>query len=274
MTRKSQKKIATINDFSGFGRCSISVTLPIVSALKIQCCPIPTSIFSNHTGFPSFFYTDYTEHMNAYMDEWVKLGLRFDGILTGFLGSEKQINPIKRFFKLFKTDETIVVVDPVMGDYGKLYPTYTAKLAQSLKSLISLADILTPNLTEACVLADVDYQPHMDDKSLLRLCQKLSVQGPRRIVITGLERGSNLENFVYVRDEEPQTIGSAQIGPCRSGTGDVFSSIVVGDVVNGVDFSQSVRHAVDFISKTMKITLDMGVPPTDGLCFEELLQDL
>ena len=123
MSHNQQKKIAVINDFCGFGRCSIVTSLPIISAMKIQCCPLPTSIFSNHTGYDSFFYTDYTEHMNSYIDEWVKLNLRFNGILTGFLGSPEQIGIVKRFFELFKSNDNVIVVDPVMGDNGKLYPT-------------------------------------------------------------------------------------------------------------------------------------------------------
>ena len=125
MSHNNQKKIAVINDFSGFGRCSIAVALPIISAMKIQCCPVPTSIFSNHTGFSSFFYSDYTEHMDAYIDEWKKLDLQFEGICTGFLGSVKQIEIVERFLQHFKTARTTVIMDPVMGDYGKLYPTYS-----------------------------------------------------------------------------------------------------------------------------------------------------
>ena len=129
MSHNRQKKIAVINDFCGFGRCSIAASLPIISALKIQCCPLPTSIFSNHTGFESFYYTDYTEHMVRYMQEWEKLDLQFHGILTGFLGSPEQIQIVKSFFERFKTDSNITVIDPVMGDYGRLYPTYSPRLA-------------------------------------------------------------------------------------------------------------------------------------------------
>ena len=132
MSHNRQKKIAVINDFTGFGRCSIAASLPIISAMKIQCCPLPTSIFSNHTGFDSFFFTDYTKHMNAYMDEWKKLDLRFAGILTGFLGSPEQIEIVKHFLGMFKTKDNITVIDPVMGDYGKLYPTYSPLLAEQI----------------------------------------------------------------------------------------------------------------------------------------------
>ncbi|MBR4753283.1 MAG: pyridoxamine kinase [Thermoguttaceae bacterium] len=274
MPRDKQKKIAVINDFSGFGRCSIAVALPIISALKIQCCPLPTAIFSNHTGFDSFFFTDYTRHMNAYMDEWKKLDLRFDGILTGFLSSVEQIDHIKRFFDLFYDEKTIAVVDPVMGDSGKLYATYTIELAKSLSSLLPLADVITPNLTEACVLADVDYRPDVGDDELLKLCEKLSAYGPKKIVVTGLERGDVLSNYVFERDSPPVIVNEPRIGVCRSGTGDVFSAIIAADAVNGKDFAESVRRASSFIAKAMRRTMEKDVAPQSGVCFEEILLEL
>ena len=149
-----QKKIAVINDFSGFGRCSIAVALPVISTLKIQCCPLLTSIFSNHTGFESFFFDDYTDKMTPYINEWKKLDLRFNGISSGFLGSKRQIEIVTQFFKDFKTPETLIIVDPVMGDYGKPYPTYTLEMCNEMKNLIQYADIITPNLTELCILTD------------------------------------------------------------------------------------------------------------------------
>ncbi len=274
MSHNNQKKIATINDISGFGRCSISVTLPIVSALKIQCCPLPTSIFSNHTGFDSFFYTDFTQHMQAYMNEWHKLGLRFNGILTGFLGSPEQIDLVQQFFKLFKDEKTIVVVDPVMGDYGKLYRTYSTKLANELGKLVPFATILTPNLTEACFLTGNEYYPDMSNAEVFDICRKLSSWGPHKIVITGLERGNQFDNIIYEEGREPTIVSAQRIGPCRSGTGDVFSSIVIADAVNEVDFVTSIQHASKFIEKAMRRALELDLPLTDGVCFEELLQEL
>ena len=274
MPHNRQKKIAVINDFCGFGRCSIAASLPIISAMKIQCCPLPTSVFSNHTGFDSFYYTDYTEHMNAYIDEWVKLDLRFHGILSGFLGSPEQIEIVKRFFGLFKTENNIIVVDPVMGDYGKLYPTYSSVLAEKMSALVPYADILTPNLTEACILTDTAYRSDMNEDELTVLCRKLSDMGPKKIVISGLERGEDLENFVYETGKEPQTIREHKVGACRSGTGDVFSSIISADAVNGVDFLNSVRHASSFIAKVLRRTVELDLPKTDGICFEEFLSEI
>ena len=274
MSHNHQKKIAVINDFCGFGRCSIAASLPIISAMKIQCCPLPTSIFSNHTGFESFYYTDYTEHMNIYMDEWKKLDLQFEGILTGFLGSVEQIGIVKRFLELFKTEKNITVIDPVMGDYGKLYPTYSPDLAEQMNTLVPYADILTPNLTEACILTGTEYHPDMNENDLFVLCSKLADMGPKKIVVSGLERGDSLENYIFEAGKIPQIILEHKVGPFRSGTGDVFSSIIAADAVNGVEFADSIRHASSFIAKVLRRTIELDLPKTDGICFEEYLTEI
>lgn len=242
--------------------------------MKLQCCPLPTSVFSNHTGFDSFYYTDYTAHMDAYIDEWVKLGLRFHGILTGFLGSPEQIRIVKRFLEIFKNEDSITVIDPVMGDYGRLYPTYSPLLAEQMSALVPYADILTPNLTEACILTGTEYKPDIDEDELTLLCKKLSDMGPKKVVISGIERGDDLENFVYEAGKTPQTVIEHKVGPCRSGTGDVFSSIISADAVNNVDFIDSVRHASCFIAKVLRRTVELDLPKTDGICFEELLTEI
>lgn len=274
MSHNHQKKIAVINDFCGFGRCSIAASLPIISAMKIQCCPLPTSIFSNHTGFESFYYTDYTEHMNIYMDEWKKLDLQFEGILTGFLGSPEQIGIVKRFLELFKTENNITVTDPVMGDYGKLYPTYSPNLAEQMNSLVPYADILTPNLTEACILTGTEYHPDMNENELFVLCSKLATMGPKKIVISGLERGDSLENFAFEKGKDAEVIMEHKVGPFRSGTGDVFSSIIAADAVKGKEFGDSIRHASSFIAKVLRRTVELDLPKTDGICFEEFLKEI
>ncbi len=274
MSHNRQKKIAVINDFCGFGRCSLAVSLPIISAMKLQCCPLPTSIFSNHTGYDSFFYTDYTEHMDAYISEWEKLSLQFNGILTGFLGSPEQIGIVKRFLEVFSNNGNVTVVDPVMGDNGKLYPTYSPVLAEQMASLVPFADILTPNLTEACILSGTEYKADMNESELYDICEKLSKIGPKKIVISGLERGDDLENFVYEYGNDPLVIREHKVGPCRAGTGDVFSSIITADCVNGTEFSAAVRHATTFIAKSLRRTIELDLPSTDGICFEEFLTEI
>jgi len=269
-----QKKIAVINDFCGFGRCSITVSVPIISAMKIQCCPLPTSVFSNHTGYDSFYYTDFTNHMRAYIDEWKKLNLCFNGILVGFLGSVEQINIVKSFFESFKTDDTVIVLDPIMGDNGTLYPTYSKELSEQMKYLVPYADILTPNLTEACILTGTKYHKNIDENELYEICVKLNGMGPEKIIISGIERGENLENFIFEKGQPSITVAEHKVGPCRAGTGDVFSSIIAADTVNGKNLTDSVKHASSFIAKVLRRTTELLIPAQDGICFEEFLSEI
>ena len=268
-----QKKAAAINDFSSFGRCSLAVTLPILSALKVQCCPVPTAMFTNHTGFPSFAWTDNTDHMDDYIEQWTKLGLRFDAIATGFLGSHQQIDYVFRFLKAFRTPRTTVLVDPVMGDYGRLYATYDQTLAESMRAFLEVADILTPNLTEACVLANRPYNPTPSDAELTDLCAALA-RHATRIVISGIPRGEDLVNFVWEKGKPPIAHVERKVGGDRSGTGDVFSSVLLGDAVNGVSFAESVGRASRFVAKAVARSVEMGIPPHDGLAIEEVLSEL
>lgn len=274
MSHNNQKKIALINDFSGFGRCSISVALPVISVLKVQCCPLPTSIFSNHTGFPSFFFDDYTEKMGPYMKEWKKLGLKFNGISTGFLGSKEQIRIVTKFFREFKSKDTLIVVDPVMGDYGKTYSTYTPQMCLEMKKLVSHADILTPNVTEACILTDTPYQEKFRLKDYCSMAQTLSKKGPKKVVITGITQGDFIANYCYERGHAPKIVRSHKVGTQRSGTGDIFAAIIAADAVNGVPFQASVKKASRFIKKCILRSMELEIPVTDGVCFEEILGTL
>lgn len=271
----NQKKIALINDITGFGRCSIAVSLPIISALKVQCCFIPTAILSNHTGFNNFFFEDYTPKMREYINNWETLRLNFDGICTGFLGSKEQIEIVVEFLEKFKTKDNIVLIDPVMGDYGKLYSTYTDEMCKEMQNLIKYADVLTPNLTELCRLLDLPYPNETPThEELYSLCERLSLQGPNKIVITGLQRQGSIENFIFETNKPFKVIKVEKIGGDRSGTGDVFSSIVSASIVKGEDFASSVEKATSFISKSLKFTTDLNLPGSYGVCFEEFLNEL
>lgn len=270
-----QKKIAVINDISGFGRCSIAVSLPIISQMGVQCCPLPTSIFSNHTGFSHFFFDDYTSKMPEYIEHWKKLDLRFNGILSGFLGSHQQIDIVKKFIEDFKTEETIVFIDPVMGDNGKTYSTYTPDMCQSMKELVKYADILTPNLTEACILTDTPYTPDsFTINDYYSIAQRLSDTGAKKIVISGISMGTYIGNVIYEQGCKPHILKVKRVGHERSGTGDVYSSIIAAGVVRGISFTESIKKASDFVKKCIVATEKFDIPPTDGVCFEEVLHTL
>ena len=274
MSHNHQKKIAVINDFSGFGRCSIAVALPLISHLGVQCCPLPTAIFSNHTGFASFYFDDYTDSMAPYMAQWKKLDLEFEGILTGFLGSVRQIGLVEDFLQDFTTARTTVIIDPVMGDYGRPYATYTPELCREMGRLVRCADVLTPNLTEACILLDRPYRTKFSRAELEDMAKRLCDQGPEKVVFTGVERGAYLENYCYERDRGGSPVRTRLVSPQRSGTGDVFSSIVAAGEVRGVPFVKSVRTEAEFIKLCLLRSSELDIPTTDGVCFEEVIRKL
>ena len=269
-----QKKAVAINDFTSFGRCSLAVTIPILSAMRVQCCALPTAFFTNHTGFDSFAWVDNTSHLDSYIDEWRKLRLHFNAIQTGFLGSSEQVAFVHRFIEAFKSSGTIICVDPVMGDYGQLYPTYDRNRAESMRSFLNVADILTPNLTEACFLANEPYRTDFTDGELYSLCGRLSERNGCKVVISGIPRHDQLVNFIYEQGRPSSLHAEPKIGGDRSGAGDVFASVILADAVNGVDFAESVRKASAFTAKAVQRTVELGLPPKDGLAIEEVLGEL
>ncbi len=280
-------KIAVINSFAGYGRCSTTEALPIISAMKVQACPVPTSVFSNHTRFPSHYGMDFTEQMTGYLAQWNALNLLFDGIYCGFLGKGEQIPIVIDFIRAQRQKGCpVVLVDPVMGDHGKAYRTISPSHCSALKDLVRLADIITPNITEACLLTDTPYREGFwPESELRRLCECLHALGPDKIVITGLP-GSSLEdgptsflNFTSIRktaDSLIQTAGTLtpSAGPGRHGTGDIFASILAADAVSGKDFLSSVKKAADFISDCICLSEELQIPECEGVCFENLLDRL
>jgi len=270
-----QKKIAVINDMTGFGRCSLAAEIPVISRLGVQCCAVPTAILSNHTGFESCFLDDYTRHFREYTDQWKKLDLRFQGILTGFLGSAEQFALVGEFLDAFVSPDTVICVDPVMGDNGRAYRSYTPEMCSAMGDLVRRAHIITPNLTEACLLAGTEYHGGVwHRRELLDLLSALRALGPEKIVITGIPQGEYVANLVSQGDAPPRLLRQHRIGESRSGVGDVFSAVIAADAVCGADFSASVRRASAFVKKCIRRTVEMGIPRTDGLCFEEVLGQL
>lgn len=275
MSHNKQKKIAVINDISGFGRCSAAVSLPVISHMRVQACLLPTSIFSNHTGFPSYYYEDFTNKMPRYMKEWKKLDLHFEGIASGFLGSAEQIEILREFIHQFRDERTQVIIDPVMGENGKAYPTYTEEMCDKMKHLVEYADILTPNVTEACMLTGMPFkEKDWQRKELLEMMVRLRELGAKKIVVSGLDSGQFISNAVSEVPGECKLLRQKRVGKVRSGTGDIFSSIIAADCVNGVDFETSVRKAAAFVQECIRVTERFDIPETDGVCFEEVLHKL
>lgn len=271
-----QKKIALINDITGFGRCSIAVMAPVVSAMKIQAVAVPTAILSTHTQFPEYYFDDYTPKMRDYIQTYKNLDMSFDAIATGFLGSEEQVDIVIDFIRTFKKPGVFTLVDPVMGDDGLLYKTYTPALSEKMKGLVRYADILTPNLTELCALTGTEYRDgNFNNTELENLCQQLSAQGPEHIVVTGIHcEDRQIMNFVYSKGEKPKSVMVDRIGGDRSGTGDVISAVIAGMYLNGHDFYDSVKRSAEFASKCVAYCEEQHVPTHWGLSVEMFLRDL
>ncbi|MCD7949508.1 MAG: pyridoxamine kinase [Erysipelotrichaceae bacterium] len=271
-----QKRIALINDITGFGRCSVAAMAPIVSAMKIQAVPIPTAILSTHTQFPIYYFDDYTSRMSDYIQTYKDLNLEFDAIATGFLGSVEQFEIVFDFIETFKNKDSFVLVDPVMGDHGKLYATYTQQMCNEMKKLVHYADLLTPNLTELVTLVDEPYPDHLPSfYELSDMCEKLSDNGPQHIVVTGIPfNDKQILNFIYNRGEDYQIVMVDRIGNDRCGTGDVIASVIAGSYLNGHSFYHSVKKATKFASRCISRCEELEIPNYYGLCFEEYLWEL
>lgn len=272
-----QKRLALINDVTGFGRCSVAVELPIISAMKIQCCPLPTAILSVHTGFKNYFMDDYTDKMDAYIKSWQQNNLEFDGIATGFLGSAAQIEIVSNFFKNFDAQ---ILIDPVMGDHGKIYKSYTREMCIEMRKLLHFADLVTPNLTEACELLNIPYPAAgiVSDSDLAVMAANIAAKTRGgQVVITGVnldaDDGSNITNFIYDKGKIDFVI-SKKLGSDRSGTGDVFFAIVAASIMNGENLTAAVRKAADFITKCIAHAENLNLAWNYGLPFEEFLTEL
>lgn len=273
--------VASVQDLSGFGRCSLTAAMPILSAMGLQVCPMPTALLSNHTGYPSYFFEDFTDRMRAYVTEWGKLDLQFDAICTGFLGNEHQVEILRGFIERFRRDGTVVLIDPAMADHGKRYSTCTPALCDEMKRLVSLGTVITPNVTEACLLTDTDYHTlsDLDEDAYFErigaIGQKLLSLGAKSVVITGAIVGDRIHNVVLENEHAtPVVMSSALVTPCYAGTGDVFASVVCGGLMRGDALPQAVKFAGDFVAKVTAFTQQNGGAVTDGVMFEPFIGDL
>lgn len=282
------KKIAVINDLSGFGRCSLTAALPVISVMGVQPCPLPTAVLSAQTGYPSFYCDDYTEKMEYFRQEWEKMGVCFDGIYTGFVGSEAQIQQIFRFLDTFYKKEekkTFLLVDPIMGDEGKRFSFCTDRLLSEMKELAACADVVTPNFMELCLLTDTDYDAVMREvqgentrllKRITQLAEQLLAKGCETVIVTGIRFRERAEQRMKIGNLTV-TKGRAElsafpyIGGSFSGTGDLFASVVAGGIARGDDVFDTVELAGSFIWKAMRDSEKAKVQRNEGADFEKHL---
>lgn len=260
------KKCAVINDISGFGKCSLMASIPVMSAMGVQVNPIVTGVFSNQTGYDSFAKTDLTDMLPQIIEQWSRLNPHFDGILTGFLLCAGQYEYVLKFIEKFKQQDTLLLVDPVMGDNGKIYDTYTPEMIEGVKKLCAKADIITPNLTELKILSGED--------DILLGGEKMINSGIKSVVVTGVVEDRNILNYVFsegvVKTYSTELIKSATQGGSFSGTGDIFSSFLMGKILNGVSVFDAVSQATEFISKAIKASDIKN--RNDGIDFEPFLK--
>lgn len=273
-------RIAAIQDISGFGRCSMTVVLPVLAAMGGQCCPLPTAYLSAHTAFPASekaTFLDMTGQMAGTASHWAELGVTFDAIYSGFLGSEGQIDLIEDFYRRFRTRETLILVDPVMGDHGKPYRTYTPEMCRRMGQLAAQADVITPNLTEAALLLGEAYENLPgDEQGIRRWLERLSMDGRRSVVLTGVslepgqigagffDRAAGCTGFAMAH-QEPEHF---------PGTGDLFASVVLGSLLRGESLERAAQRGADFVQRCVAYTLELGTPVLEGVQFEPLLREL
>lgn len=263
------KKCAVINDLSGFGKCSLTASIPILSAMGCEVHPLVTAVLSNQTAYESFKSFSLTDTMTGFIDEWKKLNASFDAILTGFVTDERQLDIISKFIDDFKNENTLVVVDPVMADNGMLYDGYTDELCDKVRSLCHKADIITPNVTELSIIARQKPCETLDD--VIKCANVLASSGIEKMVVTGFERDGIIINTV-IENGTVNTVSVEQTGGYYSGTGDVFASVVTGAVLKGKSLYDATQLACDFIKRSIEAT-DVA-DHNDGICFEKFLGEL
>lgn len=276
------KKIAIINDLSGFGRCSLTAAISVTAAMGVQPCPLPTAVLSAQTGYPSYYCDDYTDKMEHFRSEWKKMKVTFDGIYTGFVACEEQIRQIFRFLDTFYEKDTFLIVDPVMGDNGNTYAMYTEALLAQMKKLVQRADIITPNLTELCLLAGEDYHALVreDNHTKLLNCirsigKKICESGPQHLIVTGIEYtdtiGLDRMGNLYITRDDCVEASFQLIGGSYSGTGDLFASCLAAGIARGDSIPDIMNMAGHFLELALADSVKEQVPRNDGVNYEKYM---
>lgn len=271
------QRVAAIHDLSGFGGGSLSAVIPILSALGLQVCALPTALLSTHTGgFTDFHFRDLTEDMRRIIDHWRRLDLSFDGIYSGFLGSAEQIRIVRNFIASFRKASSLVVIDPVLGDDGQLYETMSPQMVGGMRELAAAADVITPNITEAALL--LGYEPGPASTLIAKdWARDLAALGPARIIITSVpeNHGGGTAVVAYDKTNERFWKVACPYIPARyPGTGDIFASVITGSLLQGDSLPLSLDRAVQFVSLAIRATFGHNFPEREGVFLERVLPSL
>ena len=277
------KKIVVINDLSGFGKCSLTAAISVIAAMGVQPCPLPTAVLSAQTGYPSYYSDDYTDRMESIYKEWEKMQVHFDGIYTGFMSGEHQIRKVLGFLDIFYKKDTFLLVDPIMGDNGNRFPIFTSELVAEMRSLVSRADIITPNLTELCLLTGTDYEMikvMTEEKHLVTAAEQMAgnlmAEGTKEVLVTGIrfsdkESGQEMMGNLAVTKEGVSFAVFPFIGESFSGTGDLFASVVAGGRARGDSLEEAMKLAGEMIERAIRDSVKEHVPRNDGVDYEQYL---
>jgi len=273
------QRVAAIHDLSGFGGGSLSAVIPILSAMGIQVCSLPTAILSTHTGgFSDFHFRDLTSDMRLIIQHWQRLSLSFAGIYSGFLGSAEQIGIVRDFITTFRKDNTLVVIDPVLGDDGKIYDTMDDCMVEGMRDLIASADVITPNITEAGLLLGKSALSGFSSKEDIKeWARALADLGPRCVIITSVPEDLGRGTSVIAFDKDADRfwkVACPYIPACYPGTGDIFASVITGSLLQGDSLPLSLDRAVQFVSMAIRATFGHNFPEREGVFLERVLPSL
>lgn len=270
-------RVAAVHDLCGYGKCSLGVAIPVLSAAGIDVCPVPTSLFSAHTKFPTFYMHDTTAMLGEYLDAWRAEGIDLDGVYSGFLGSAEQVGAIRRLYEEYPN--ALRMVDPVMGDGGTKYPTYTDEMCDATRGLVDGADVLLPNLTEASILTGIPYEGQdVDEAYVGRVCDALLGMGAKAVVLKGVvhEGEAVIRNYVALADDggRPAEVAGELVPYMLHGTGDLFASAVVAAVYAGRGLGDAVDFASGLVRDAMRVTPAQPDFETRGVSFETVLGEV
>lgn len=269
------KKILTIQDFSCVGKCSLTVAMPIISAFGIETCALPTALLSTHTQFKHWTFANLCDEINPITTAWKNENIVFDGIYTGYLGGVDLIESVKGIVKGFVKKDGIVMIDPAMGDNGKLYANFDMEYVKATKTLCALADVITPNITEATFMLGMEYKEEYDYDYLLEICRKLHENGAKDVVITGVRKtDTQVGVFCLLDGKEVYEYYTEREVKDFHGTGDIYSSAVYGALMKGKTLQESVKFACDYTKHCIAVTLAEPNYSIYGVNFEECTKDI